>query len=138
MGFMQRIRNTVQRWMIGRNGMDRLSLAMLWAGVALLVLAMALSSAVLNVVSLAVYMLALLRAFSRNIARRSAENRFYVEKTQKLRATYTHRRNRHKNRKQYHYFKCPQCKAWLRVPRGAGQVKVTCGKCSHQFSYIAK
>ncbi len=128
----------LRNFMAGRNGVDRLSNLLLWAGVALLVVAMLLNSYVLNIVSIAIYLIAILRIFSRNVAKRSAENRFFVEKTAGLQKAAAHRRNRFKNRKQYHYFKCPQCKSWLRVPRRAGTVKVTCGKCGHQFSYIAK
>ena len=135
---MERLKNRLRTIMIGRNGVDRLSLVMLWFGVALLVLAMIISSQILNAAALAIYILAILRIFSKNTAKRSAENKFFVNKTAQIQKAITHRRSRFMNRKQYRYFKCPQCKAWLRVPRGAGQVKVTCGKCGHQFSYIAR
>ncbi len=135
---MERLKRKLQALMAGRNGVDRLSQSMLWTGVVLLVLAMLLTSPVLNIISLAIYALAILRVFSRNTVKRSAENRYFVEKTTQIQKAAAHRRNRFKNRKQYRYFKCPNCKSWLRVPRGKGQVKVTCGKCGHQFSYISR
>lgn len=145
MGLIQRFKMMLGAMMAGRNGVDRLSQAMMWLGVVLLVLAMVFSSPILNGVSLAVYVIAILRIFSRNTVRRSAENRYYLNKTMRIRNKATqirksiaHRRNRFKNRKQYRYFKCPNCKSWLRVPRGKGQVRVTCGNCKHQFSYIAR
>jgi hypothetical protein len=145
MGMLQRIRNILRAAMVGRNGVDRLSLAMMWLGVVLLVLATAFSSPILNGVSLAVYAIAIVRIFSRNTVRRSAENRYYLNKTMRFRSKINqirqavkHRRNRYKNRKQYRYFKCPNCKSWLRVPRGKGQVRVACGNCKHQFSYISR
>ncbi|MFH1880061.1 MAG: hypothetical protein ABIK64_04645 [Bacillota bacterium] len=135
---MERLKIKLQALMAGRNGVDRLSQAMLWTGVFLLVLAMLLTSPVLNIVSLAIYMLAILRIFSRNTVKRSAENRYFMNKTTQIQKAAAHRRNRFKNRKQYRYFKCPNCRSWLRVPRGKGQVKITCGKCGHQFSYISR
>ena len=145
MGMIERIKNMFRAVMAGRNGVDRLSLGMMWFGAGLLVLSMVFSSAILNGVALAVYVLAVLRMLSRNTAKRSAENRYYLDKTMQLRSkvkrirkSMEHRRNRFKNRKQYRYFKCPNCKSWLRVPRGKGQVKVTCGNCGHQFSYISR
>jgi transcription elongation factor Elf1 len=39
--------------------------------------------------------------------------------------------------KKYKYFKCPECKSWLRLPRGVGEVTVTCGKCRHAFKQKA-
>ena len=135
---MQRLKAKLQVWMIGRNGVDRLSQVMMWVGIGLLVAAMLFASPVVNLLALVMYVLAILRVFSKNVARRRAENRAFVNQVTKLKKAASHRRNRHKNRKQYRYFKCPNCKAWLRVPRGAGQVKVTCGKCENKFSYIAK
>ena len=115
-----------------------LSQTMLWFGIGLLVLAMVLSSNVLNLFAMAVYILAILRVFSRNVEKRRAENMQFVTKTTAIQKAIIHRRNRFKHRKEYRYFKCPNCKSWLRLPRGAGQVKVTCGNCKHQFSYISK
>ncbi len=145
MGLIQRLKIMLGAMMAGRNGVDRLSIAMMWFGLILMIPAMALSSAILNGVSMAVYALAVFRIFSRNTVKRSAENRVYLNQTMKLRnqtvkirKAIAHRRNRFKNRKQYRYFKCPNCKSWLRVPRGKGQVKVTCGNCKHQFSYISR
>ena len=43
-------------------------------------------------------------------------------------------KNRFKNRKQYKYFRCPSCKAWLRLPRGKGVVTVTCSRCHTSFT----
>lgn len=145
MGLLQRFKIMLGAMLAGRNGIDRLSIAMMWFGLILMVPAMLFSSAILNGVSMAVYVLAIFRVFSRNTVKRSAENRLYLNQTMKLRNQTTkirkaivHRRNRFKNRKQYRYFKCPNCKSWLRVPRGKGQVKVTCGNCKHQFSYISR
>ena len=138
MGFMERIKYMLQNFMAGRYGADRLSKHMLWLGIGLLFIAMILSSYVLNLISMVIYVLAIVRILSKNTTKRSAENLSYVTKITQIKKVVTHRRNRFKNRKQYRYFKCPNCKSWLRVPRKAGQVKVKCGHCGHQFSYIAR
>ena len=138
MGFLERVKLKLRSMMIGRNGVDRLSMHMLWLGIGLLLVATMTASYIVNIVAMVIYVLAVLRIFSKNTTKRSAENRYYVNKVWQIKKAATHRRNRFKNRKEYRYFKCPNCKAWLRVPRKAGQVKVTCGKCGHQFSYIAK
>ena len=36
-------------------------------------------------------------------------------------------------RRQYKYFKCPQCKALLRMSRGAGEKEICCPKCQNRF-----
>ena len=39
-----------------------------------------------------------------------------------------------KDKKNYKYFKCKNCKAQLRVPKGKGKINVTCPKCKTKFS----
>ena len=40
---------------------------------------------------------------------------------------------RFKQRKDYHYYRCPKCGQQLRVPRGRGKISITCPKCGNQF-----
>ena len=138
MNLMERLKYKLRTFMAGRYGADKLSVHMLWLGIALLFLSMIVSSALLNILSMIIYVLAIARILSKNTIKRSKENLRYVNQATKLKKAIAHKRNRLKNRKQYHYLKCPNCKSWLRVPRKAGQVKVTCGNCKHQFSYIAR
>lgn len=35
--------------------------------------------------------------------------------------------------KEHKYFKCPKCKARLRVPKGRGRITVTCPRCGNKF-----
>ena len=38
-----------------------------------------------------------------------------------------------KNDKMHKYFLCPNCKQTVRVPRGRGQITITCPKCKQKF-----
>ena len=51
----------------------------------------------------------------------------------KLRTAFSQARVRFKNRKEYKYFRCPKCHAWLKLKRGSGEGTLTCGKCKHAF-----
>ena len=42
-----------------------------------------------------------------------------------------------KNRKDYKYFKCPNCKVLLRLKRGCGEKEITCVRCQHRFKQKA-
>jgi LSD1 subclass zinc finger protein len=44
---------------------------------------------------------------------------------------------RSQNRKNYAYFRCPGCRSWLKLPRGAGKVTITCLKCGRQTNKTA-
>ena len=42
-------------------------------------------------------------------------------------------RDQWNNRKLYHYYRCPQCRQKLRVPRGRGRIQISCPRCGTQF-----
>jgi hypothetical protein len=111
--------------------------ALAWGGLVLYFLSAILGSGLLVLLSLATYVYTLFRIFSRNNEKRSAENRRYLGWKNKLSTTLKQARTRFKNRKQFKYFRCPSCKAWLRVPRGKGVVTVTCGRCHNNFTQKA-
>lgn len=41
--------------------------------------------------------------------------------------------NKVKDRKNYRFFTCSNCKATLRLPKGRGKIKITCPKCNNTF-----
>ena len=118
----QRIGDALRRFMMGRNGMDTLAWA-LW----LLAIAMELVGSIAGVEALSMLSLiplyfALFRILSRNLEKRQAEN-------QKL----TQFLSRLKGRKTHCYFRCPDCKTQVRVPKGKGKIKITCPACRNTF-----
>ena len=70
--------------------------------------------------------------FSRKIPARRRENEWFMRKTAPLVTKYYQAMARFRNRKLYAYFRCPGCRSWLKVPRGAGRVTVTCGHCGRR------
>ena len=75
--------------------------------------------------------------FSRNDAKRSAENAAYLKFTRNFKTNAKQFFARVKNARRFKYFRCPECKSRLRLPRKVGEVTVTCGKCHHQFKQKA-
>ena len=71
--------------------------------------------------------------FSKDRYRRAHENEVYLSKTEGVRRGFTEWLNRVKNGKKYRYFTCPKCKQRLRVPRGVGNVTITCKSCGTKF-----
>ena len=88
----------------------------------------------LTLAGFAAYAYSLYRMFSRNLDKRRAENRRYVTFMERQKKKRTQAMNRFKNRKVYKYFKCPGCKAWLRLKKGSGVVTVTCSRCHTSFT----
>ena len=120
--------------MYGRHGVDALS----WALVVLEVVLSLLSSFIhvrgvsqaLYFVSTALMFVVLLRIFSRNLARRQAENaKFLTWWTPKANAIRGARARRAD--KAHKYVRC-SCGAYCRVPRGVGKIELTCPKCGRK------
>ena len=137
MSFMQKLREGLRRFMTGRRGPDELSLALLITGVVLSMLSSITRVGLLYLVSLAAYILALLRMLSRNVEKRYAENVKFLTAWRKWTSGIRQFFNRMKNMRKYKYFKCPECHSRLRLPRKVGEVTVTCGKCHHAFKQKA-
>ena len=87
---------------------------------------LAILSMLFSFAGLVAYGLCIYRMFSRNLDKRRAENRRYVTFHERQKKKRNQAVNRFRNRKIYKYFKCPGCKAWLRLKRGSGVVTITC------------
>lgn len=133
MGFFDKFRAAVSRFMSGRYGSDQLNLTMVIG--ALIVTTIGSLSGVyfLTLAADALLLLAIFRMFSKDRYRRAHENQVYLEKTQKVRRAATEWVNRVKNSRKYHYYTCPKCKQRLRVPRGVGNITITCKQCGTKF-----
>lgn len=129
----QKIKDGFRNFMMGRNGADQLSFALLLGGVILSLLTSLTGVVIFYYAGLAAYIWAIFRMFSKNRVQRAAENQKYLNFRRNFKSNFSQFFVRLKNSKKYRYFRCPQCKARLRLPRKVGEVTVTCGKCHHQF-----
>ena len=133
MSFWQRIKESLIRFMQGRHGPDNLGMFTLIAGLVCSLLSSFTRVGLLSLVGFALYIITLFRMFSRNHEKRMAENRKYISLTSNWKTKARQFSKRMKNRRDYKYFKCPQCKVLLRTKRGSGEKDITCVRCGHQF-----
>ena len=118
---------------LGRQGMDELSKFLFWAALACFVLGCLLPGALrslLTTLALIMVIFSFVRAFSRNLPLREAENLVYLRYWEKRKQERAARKLRRASRKEYKYFKCPGCGTWLRVPRGKGKIHINC-RCGY-------
>lgn len=137
MSFLNKIKESIRRFMIGRNGSDELAFALLIAALVLSILSSILNSGILSLLSMVAYVFCIFRMFSKNVSKRYSENQRYVDAKRKATTSVSQAWIRLKNIRKYKYFKCPECHALLRLPRKVGEVTVTCGKCRHAFKKSA-
>jgi hypothetical protein len=131
------MRNWLYKVMAGRNGADNFTRFLCIVACVCLVIAMLLdgvAGSIFSGLALLSLIYCYFRAFSRNLSRRRAENARYLQAWGGIRSRFRQGREQFKMRKEYCFFKCPSCKASLRVPRGKGKVRITCRKCGQAFT----
>lgn len=122
--------------MAGRNGVDQLGRAVTVGTLVLLLLSMFTTGRLrelMFILVLAGIVYMYFRMFSRNVAKRRAENARYLQRTQSVRTWFRSLGERWKQRRDYKFFRCPSCGTLLRVPKGKGKIKIVCRKCGNSF-----
>lgn len=131
--FFYRISGAMARFMYGRNGNDQLNLALLMVYILVVLLQAVLVRietvrTVLEIVSLLLALVILFRSFSKNLARRRAENARFLNWWRPVKSRISGAQQRRKD-KDHKYFTCKSCKTICRVPVGKGKIEITCPKC---------
>ena len=133
MNFIRKLLFRFARFMSVRNGPDQLGTAILLTSFAIQIAIPLTGFFWIVYISYGLYIWFLFRFFSKNRYKRQEENRkflfFFRNAVLKTKQFFM----RLKGRKEYRYFKCPQCKTLLRMSRGAGEKEIHCPRCSHSF-----
>ena len=128
-----RMRERMQGFMAGRYGTDQLSKLILWISLACLAVSMFTRLNVFYILGLVLLIYTYYRMFSRNVAKRYAENQKYLQMTSKFRLRFNKEKNLMKQRKTHHIYSCPGCGQKVRIPSGKGKIEIECPKCHTKF-----
>ena len=120
--------------MYGRYGNDSLNRFLSTTSLVLMVIALITRGSFLYYLGFALLIWVYIRMFSRNIARRSQENAAFYQLTYKWKDKLRQARVRSSQRDIYRYYRCPNCRQQLRVPKGRGKILITCPKCRTEFT----
>lgn len=136
MTFFQRFFMGLQRFMAGRRGTDALALATMIVGLDSL-------PGRANSVGMGWHFpftagicpvgYTFFRMLSRNWVKRERENAWFLSIWRPVVGWFSMRRTIWRDRKFYKYFRCPNCRAWQRAPRGKGKIQVRCRGCGDEF-----
>ena len=122
---MNRFKQWLQRFMMGRYGTDKLNMWILGGGLVLCIISIFIAfppvSLLLTAGSYALMIWAIFRTFSRNTYKRYRENRRFLMMLDRIKD------------RDHRYFDCPKCRQPVRVPRGKGKIMITCPKCKEKF-----
>ncbi len=129
-----RLSERYRQFMIGRYGADELGLFLVIVSIVLSLLSrLFFWGFVLSFISWMILIWCLIRMYSRNIAKRYEEKEKYLKLKNKFLAWVRIKRDAWNNRKTHKYFRCTNCKASIRVPRGVGKIKVSCPRCRKEM-----
>ena len=137
------MKERLRRFMEGRYGADELNRFLTICGWVLLLLGFIMSGidnngtriagSVLVALSWAFLVFSIFRTLSKKTRERASENYKYFVYKNKVLGWFRKLKGRWQDRKTHRYFRCPQCRATVRVPRGKGKIRITCPKCRNQF-----
>lgn len=126
------MREKLQRFMWGRYGTDRFNQFLMFVAIVCLLISF-LGGGMFYLLATAVMIYAYFRMFSRNISKRSLENQWYLKREMKVRSFFGKKKKELAQHKDYHIYRCPNCRQKIRVPRGRGRIAITCKKCGKEF-----
>lgn len=122
-----------RQFMIGRYGTDGLNQFLSFASIAMLLIALISGVGLFTWFGVILLVLCYYRSLSRNISKRTEENYRYCTLKDQAGRKLNGLKSQWANRKIYHYYRCPQCRQKLRVPRGRGRIQISCPRCGTQF-----
>ncbi len=131
-----RMRDRLIRFMAGRNGADQLARFVSIASCVLLLVSMFFRSGIgtaLWVLAILLLVYSYFRMFSKNTAKRYAENARFLSLQYRATSWFGRKKDRFRQMKTHRFYRCPQCGITTRIPRGKGKIKITCPKCGNQF-----
>lgn len=131
------MREKLQRFMVGRYGVDELSKFL--NAFVLICLVISLFGGWLPVLSvfywigIGLMIYNCFRMFSRNVSKRYGENQKFLSMRYRFVVKWDRMKKRFAQRRTHRFYKCPDCKQTVRVPKGRGKICITCPKCRREF-----
>ena len=137
--FFQNFAYRMQYFMQGRYGDDELNRILSRTGLVLVLISLFsrlwYPLAYLSPIGFLMALWSMFRMFSRNIYKRQRENARYNELVKPIRKKKNLYNNMFRERKTHVYYKCPNCKTYVRLkmpPKGK-KIAVRCTKCYNEF-----
>lgn len=127
------MRAWLERLMYGRYGQDNLNRFLSIVALVLCFLSLFVQWQALYWITLVILGVTLFRMFSRNGAARSKENLAFLRIQTKVLLPFRRAKKHFTQRKTHRFFFCPNCKQEVRVPKGKGNITITCPKCQTKF-----
>ena len=131
--WMYRMSSKFQQFMVGRYGSDELERFLSIVILVCLVFSIFTKERFFYTLGLFLVGYSYFRMFSKNISKRYAENQKFLTIRYKVVSKWNLFKKHLAESKTHRFFRCPQCKQKVRVPKGRGKICITCPKCKTEF-----
>ena len=119
--------------MYGRYGVDELCYALVILGMVFTFTARVSGIIWFQIPAYLALIWAIFRIFSKNQKARSGERAAFLKVWNPMKKWFRLQYNRIRDIKTHRYLTCPNCKNTLRVPKGKGEITITCPVCKAKF-----
>lgn len=127
------MKEKLYRFFAGRYGNDSLNQFLFFLEIVLVGLSLFIRHFAFTILFFMVFFLYFYRTMSKNIYARQAENAKFI--TLRSKGTHTLKAmQKNMQDKSYKHFVCPKCSQIIRVPKGRGNIEITCPNCRTRFS----
>ena len=127
------MKQKIQQFMIGRYGADQLGRLLMGISIISLLISLLTKLDIFYIFAFGLMVYEYYRMMSKKIERRYAENQKYLNGRYRLVVKWNRHKEHFRQRKDYHFYRCPSCKQKVRVPKGKGRICITCPKCKGEF-----
>lgn len=125
--------NWLRKFMYGRYGVDQISIILMIISLILSLIGRISSISLFGILSYIPLIFGVYRILSKDTRKRSMENYRFSMMMSPIYSRFKNLQRRIKERKTHRFFKCPNCKTTVRVPKGKGKIIITCPKCKEKF-----
>ena len=131
--FLYSISQKLAQFMYGRYGNDALTRFLSIFCLVLFLIYIITRIFVFYALSIFLVFWSVFRSLSRNFSARQKELGKFLDISEKIKRWFNLRKRIFSERKTTKYYKCKNCKAFLRVPKGRGKLEISCPKCKYTF-----
>lgn len=130
---MNKFRAFLNRFLIGRNGIDELYIFSVWLLLIVTLINRFVRLRSISIFCALLFILTVFRFLSRNLKARMQENDMFLKIWIPIKRWFIWQWDRLKDIKTFRYRKCPNCKAIIKLPNQRGKHTTTCPRCKHRF-----
>lgn len=128
------MKEKLQKFFAGSYGSDGLNRFLTIIALAIYILAIITKWPWIALLAMLLLILVIFRMLSKNIQKRSLEYQRFRKIKAKLIKPFSNLKIRYQQRHTHKFYRCPKCHQSLRVPKGLGELSISCPKCKTTFS----